>query len=167
MRIIGRRLTIYFDDSIIVIEKRGKANHQSDYEPRRISIDVNAESPLHLENIVERWDLSEGYEPIGKPLNNSYGQTIESYLTGDEFWLTAQEWDGFEAGDLSLERFVSTPKRPNTVNQKIMELFRLINSNNLDEAKIILDELREIIGGSEPELIRAETTIKRREIIGR
>ena len=49
----------------------------------------------------------------------------------------------------------------------MLELFRSINDNDLERAKEIVQKLGDKIGINEPELVNAEATIKRREIIGR
>jgi predicted ATP-binding protein involved in virulence len=66
-----------------------------------------------------------------------------------------------------LEDILGVPKRPQEIQDRILELFRTINNNDLEQAKKIVEELGDRIGTSEPELVKAEATIKRREIIGR
>jgi predicted ATP-binding protein involved in virulence len=66
-----------------------------------------------------------------------------------------------------LEDILGVSKRPQEIQDRMSELFRTINNNDLEGAKEIVRELGEKIGISEPELVKAEATIKRREIIGR
>lgn len=66
-----------------------------------------------------------------------------------------------------LEDILGVPKRPQEIQDRMLELFRTINNNDLEQAKKIVEELGDRIGTSEPELIKAEATIKRREIIAR
>jgi predicted ATP-binding protein involved in virulence len=66
-----------------------------------------------------------------------------------------------------LEDILGVLKRPQEIQDRMSELFRTINNNDLEGAKEIVRELGEKIGISEPELVKAEATIKRREIIGR
>jgi predicted ATP-binding protein involved in virulence len=66
-----------------------------------------------------------------------------------------------------LEDILGVSKRPQEIQDRMSELFRTINNNDLDGAKEIVRELGDKIGISEPELVKAEATIKRREIIGR
>jgi predicted ATP-binding protein involved in virulence len=66
-----------------------------------------------------------------------------------------------------LEDILGVSKRPQEIQDRMSELFRMINNNDLEGAKEIVRELGEKIGISEPELVKAEATIKRREIIGR
>jgi predicted ATP-binding protein involved in virulence len=66
-----------------------------------------------------------------------------------------------------LEDILGVPKRPQEIQDEMLELFRTINNNDLETAKKIVQELGDKIGINEPELVKAEATIKRREIIGR
>jgi predicted ATP-binding protein involved in virulence len=66
-----------------------------------------------------------------------------------------------------LEDILGVSKRPQEIQDRMLELFRTINNNDLESAKEIVQELGDRIGINEPELIKAEATIKRREIIGR
>jgi predicted ATP-binding protein involved in virulence len=66
-----------------------------------------------------------------------------------------------------LEDILGVPKRPQEIQDRMSELFRTINSNDLEGAKEIVRELGDKIGLAEPELVKAEATIRRREIIGR
>jgi predicted ATP-binding protein involved in virulence len=66
-----------------------------------------------------------------------------------------------------LEDVLGVSKRPQKIQERMSDLFRTINNNDLEGAKEIVRELGDKIGISEPELVKAEATIKRREIIGR
>jgi predicted ATP-binding protein involved in virulence len=66
-----------------------------------------------------------------------------------------------------LEDILGVSKRPKEIQERMLELFRTINNNDLASAKEIVQELGDRIGINEPELVKAEATIKRREIIGR
>jgi predicted ATP-binding protein involved in virulence len=66
-----------------------------------------------------------------------------------------------------LEDILGVSKRPQEIQDRMLELFRTINNNDLESAKQIAKELGDRIGINEPELVKAEATIKRREIIGR
>jgi predicted ATP-binding protein involved in virulence len=66
-----------------------------------------------------------------------------------------------------LEDILGVSKRPQEIQDRMLELFRTINKNDLESAKKIVQELVTKIGTTDPELVKAEATIKRREIIGR
>ncbi len=66
-----------------------------------------------------------------------------------------------------LEDIMGVPKRRAEIEARILELFRIIHDGELDRAKDLIQDLATEIGIDEPELIRAASTIHRREVIGR
>jgi predicted ATP-binding protein involved in virulence len=66
-----------------------------------------------------------------------------------------------------LEDIMGVSKRPPEIEARILELFRIIHDGELDRAKDLIQDLATEIGIDEPELIRAASTIHRREVIGR
>jgi predicted ATP-binding protein involved in virulence len=66
-----------------------------------------------------------------------------------------------------LEDIMGVSKRPPEIEARILELFRIIHDGELDRAKDLIQGLATEIGIDEPELIRAASTIHRREVIGR
>jgi predicted ATP-binding protein involved in virulence len=66
-----------------------------------------------------------------------------------------------------LEDIMGVSKRPPEIETRILELFRIIHDGELDRAKDLIQDLAIEIGIDEPELIRAASTIHRREVIGR
>jgi predicted ATP-binding protein involved in virulence len=66
-----------------------------------------------------------------------------------------------------LEDIMGVTKRPPEIEARILELFRVIHDGELAQAKGIIQDLASEIGIDEPELIRAASTIHRREVIGR
>jgi predicted ATP-binding protein involved in virulence len=66
-----------------------------------------------------------------------------------------------------LEDIMGVSKRPPEIEARILELFRVIHDGELDRAKDLIQDLATEIGIDEPELIRAASTIHRREVIGR
>jgi predicted ATP-binding protein involved in virulence len=66
-----------------------------------------------------------------------------------------------------LEDIMGVSKRPPEIEARILELFRIIHDGELDRAKDLIQNLATEIGIDEPELIRAASTIHRREVIGR
>ena len=66
-----------------------------------------------------------------------------------------------------LEDLMGVSKRPQDIKESLHKLFQLINSDNLDAAKNLSHEIAEIIGEDEPELIKANVSIRRKEILKR
>jgi len=81
---------------------------------------------------------------VSKP-QESYGKTVERILE-DLMGLTTT--------------------RPDEVNVKLREIYDKIQQGNLDEAKQMIVSMRKIIA-EDPELVKAEVLIKRKEIIGK
>ena len=66
-----------------------------------------------------------------------------------------------------LEDYMGTPERPQDIKDKILEIFQVIDQNDLAEAKKLCESLGSEIGSDEPELIRARAVIRRKEILGK
>lgn len=68
--------------------------------------------------------------------------------------------------DRILEDLLGVDARPGKEKQSLRDLFALIQDGRLDSAKQKLNDLLELIG-EDPEITRAQTLIKRKEIIGK
>lgn len=66
-----------------------------------------------------------------------------------------------------LEDLMGVAERPQEIKDRLLELFRVIDKGNLARAKIIRQELARDIGGDEPEFVRADILMRRREILNR
>ena len=66
-----------------------------------------------------------------------------------------------------LEDIMGVPERPQEIKEDILRIFRLIESGNLTEAQQLRQAIADKIGSDEPELIKAATSIRRREILDR
>ena len=64
-----------------------------------------------------------------------------------------------------LEDIMGVPERPQEIKEDILKLFQLIDKGNLNKAQQLRQEIAEKIGSDEPELIKAATSIRRREIL--
>lgn len=65
-----------------------------------------------------------------------------------------------------LEGLMETSERPADVKEEIMQLFRLIDDNQLNQARNLLQHLETKIGTQEPKLAKAEVLIHRKEVLG-
>ena len=72
-----------------------------------------------------------------------------------------------KSSDRQLEDNLDVDARPSEVKEGLHELFKIIQQDNLDGAKLKIKELANIIEGSESELFKAEALIKRKEILGK
>ncbi|MCC5607752.1 AAA family ATPase [Nostoc sp. CHAB 5834] len=66
-----------------------------------------------------------------------------------------------------LEDLMGVPARPQEIKDRLHELFRLIDEGNLDGARQLSQEISDIIGQDEPELVKASVSIRRKEILKR
>ncbi|WP_375505342.1 AAA family ATPase [uncultured Nostoc sp.] len=66
-----------------------------------------------------------------------------------------------------LEDLMGVPARPQEIKDRLHELFRLIDEGNLDGARELSQEISDIIGQDEPELVKASVSIRRKEILKR
>ena len=66
-----------------------------------------------------------------------------------------------------LEDIMGVPERPQEIKEDILKLFQIIDEGNLNKAQQLRQEIADKIGSDEPELIKAATSIRRREILKR
>ncbi|MEA5551563.1 AAA family ATPase [Anabaena cylindrica UHCC 0172] len=66
-----------------------------------------------------------------------------------------------------LEDLMGVPKRPQEFQDSLHQLFQLIEEGNLDGARQLSQQIADIMGESEPELVKARVSIKRKEILKR
>jgi len=62
---------------------------------------------------------------------------------------------------------MGVPARPQEIKDRLHELFRLIDEGNLDGARQLSQEIADMIGQDEPELVKASVSIRRKEILKR
>lgn len=66
-----------------------------------------------------------------------------------------------------LEDLMGTPARPQPIKDEILELFRIIDRGDLEAAKQLRDQIIDQIGSDEPELVKADVLMRRKEILKR
>ncbi len=66
-----------------------------------------------------------------------------------------------------LEDLMEVPERPQKIKDSLQQLFRFIDDGNLEAAKELRQELVEKIGDDEPEFVRADVLIRRKEILNK
>lgn len=66
-----------------------------------------------------------------------------------------------------LEDVMGVSERPLEIKQDLLNLFQIIEEGNLEAAQQLRQEIADKIGSDEPELIKAATSIKRKEILNR
>ncbi|WP_318781167.1 AAA family ATPase [Amazonocrinis nigriterrae] len=66
-----------------------------------------------------------------------------------------------------LEDLMDVPARPQEIKESLLELFRLIDAGNLEGARELRQQLANEIGADEPEFVKADVLIRRKEILNR
>lgn len=69
--------------------------------------------------------------------------------------------------DRILEDLLGVDSRPSDIKNEIEKLYRHIESGELDKAKLLYKDLSDKIIGGDPELVKANVLIKRKEITGK
>lgn len=69
--------------------------------------------------------------------------------------------------DRQLEDILGVEARPLKIKEELHQLYKLIQEPKLEEAKQLMAELENEIEGREPELVKADVLIKRKEILGK
>ncbi|KAB8317460.1 AAA family ATPase [Tolypothrix campylonemoides VB511288] len=66
-----------------------------------------------------------------------------------------------------LEDLMGVSERPQEIKENLRDLFRLIDQGHLDSAKQLRQNLADEIGEDDPEFVRADVLIRRKEILNR
>ncbi|MEG4455217.1 AAA family ATPase [Microcoleus sp. N9_A1] len=66
-----------------------------------------------------------------------------------------------------LETLMGTPERPQEIQESLHELFRFIDKGELDNARRLRQELAHRMGEEDPEFVRADWLIQRKEILNK
>ncbi|MEG4119440.1 AAA family ATPase [Microcoleus sp. N9_B4] len=66
-----------------------------------------------------------------------------------------------------LETLMGTPERPQEILESLRELFRFIDKGELDNARRLRQELAHRMGEEDPEFVRADWLIQRKEILNK
>ncbi|MBD2566831.1 AAA family ATPase [Anabaena lutea] len=66
-----------------------------------------------------------------------------------------------------LEDLMDVPERPQKIKDELLALFRLIDAGNIEGARQLRQQLAKKIGESEPDFVKADVLIRRKEILKR
>jgi len=69
--------------------------------------------------------------------------------------------------DRQLEDILGVESRPLEIKEELHQLYKLIQEQKLEDAKQLMAKLENKIEGREPELVKADVLIKRKEILGK
>lgn len=135
------------------------------------------EIDLHLHPAWQRTLAStlETTFPHCQFLLSTHSPAMLSHLDPNSIWILERTSCGIEAKrpsqaygqtvDRVLEDIMNVPARPVEIQSKLAKLFLAIEQGNLQEAMDILRELKGKIG-ADPDLVKADVLIRRKELAG-
>ena len=136
------------------------------------------EADLHLHPAWQRRLVPAFVEtfPNCQFLLSTHSPAILSHLKPDNIWILKRAKKGIEATrpnsaygqtmDRILEDIMDVPARPEKVKDHMARLFLAIERGKLERAERILGELQHEIG-ADPDLVKAQVLIRRKEVLGR
>lgn len=137
------------------------------------------EVDLHLHPYWQRLIVSKLTEvfPNCQFIITTHSPQILSHVKAESIFLLEQK-DGNmsvakptesygKSSDRQLEDILGVEARPVEIKDELHQLFKLIQEQKLDEARGLMAKLEDAIEGREPELIKANVLIKRKEILGK
>ena len=135
------------------------------------------EIDLHLHPAWQRMIASnlEKTFPNCQFLLSTHSPAILSHLDPNSIWMLERTGCGIEAKrpsqaygqavDRVLEDIMNVPARPVEIGRKLDKLFLAIEQGNLQKAKDVLRKLKGKIG-ADPDLVKADLLIRRKELAG-
>ncbi|MEI6207586.1 MAG: hypothetical protein WCP20_12460 [Desulfuromonadales bacterium] len=106
----------------------------------------------------------------------THSPQVLSCISPESVLLISREKDGLKVSSPEdsfgldsnriLEDLMNVSERPAEMKQRFDELFTLIDNNQLEPARKLIAELKEVIH-ADPDLVKAETIIRRKEILGK
>ena len=135
------------------------------------------EVDLHLHPAWQRRFVSALEEtfPNSQFILSTHSPAILSHVDTSGIWLLERASHGIDAKrptdsygqavDRIMEDIMNVPARPEEVGKELSRLFRAIERGELTKAKGILHELKAEIG-TDPDLVKADVFIQRKEVLG-
>ena len=93
----------------------------------------------------------------------------QEYIKGenDTFHFQKPESSFGRDSNQILEDIMDVPERPIEIQENLAQMFRLIDAGNLADARQLRQNLANEIGEDDPEFVRADVLIRRKEILNR
>ncbi|MDO8609393.1 MAG: AAA family ATPase [bacterium] len=137
------------------------------------------EIDLHLHPAWQRIIISQLTEVFSNCqfIVTTHSPQILSHVKAEHVFLLKQENDNLsvikptesygKSSDSLLEDILGVESRPLLIKKELHQLFKLIQEQNLEKAKKLMHKLENEIEGREPELVKANVLIQRKEILGK
>jgi predicted ATP-binding protein involved in virulence len=136
------------------------------------------EVDLHLHPAWQRIIISKLTEvfPNCQFIITTHSPQILSHVSAEHIFLLLQKNNNMEIikptesygknTDRILEDILGVESRPLKIKKELHQLFQLIQKKDLDKARELMNKLENEIEGREPELVKANVLIERKEILG-
>lgn len=137
------------------------------------------EIDLHLHPLWQRVIVSKLTEvfPNCQFIVSTHSPQVLSHVKAEHIFILQPEDDNIsvikpaesfgKSTDRQLEDILGVEARPLKIKEDLHRLYLLIQKQEIEEAKHLMKELENTIEGSEPELVKANVLIKRKEILGK
>ena len=137
------------------------------------------EVDLHLHPKWQRLIISKLVEvfPNTQFIVTTHSPQILSHVKAENIFLLKQEEDNIsvtkptesygKSTNRQLEDILGVEARPLEIKKDLHKLFKLIQEMDLEGAKTLMNKLEDKIEGREPELVKANVLIQRKEILGK
>jgi len=137
------------------------------------------EIDLHLHPLWQRVIVSKLTEvfPSCQFIISTHSPQILSHVRAEHIFILQPKKDDIfvtkpiesygRSTDRQLEDILGVASRPEDIKEELHDLYVLIQKQELKKAKELISKLENQIEGREPELVKAEVLIKRKEILGK
>jgi predicted ATP-binding protein involved in virulence len=137
------------------------------------------EIDLHLHPAWQRVIISKLTEvfPNCQFIVTTHSPQILSHVKAEHVFLLVQKNDNMDvikptesygkSSDRLLEDILGVESRPLLIKNELHQLFKLIQDKDLEKARKLMQKLESEIEGREPELVKANVLIQRKEILGK
>lgn len=137
------------------------------------------EIDLHLHPAWQRIIISKLTEvfPNCQFIVTTHSPQILSHVQAEHIFLLVQEKNNMKvikptesygkSSDRLLEDILGVESRPLVIKKELHKLFQLIQDKDLEKAKKLMQKLENEIEGREPELVKANVLIQRKEVLGK
>jgi len=137
------------------------------------------EIDLHLHPLWQRVIVSKLTEvfPNCQFIVSTHSPQVLSHVKAEHIFILRPEKDNISiikpeesygrSTDRQLEDILGVESRPLQVKKELHQLYLLIKDGKIEDAKRLMTKLENEIEGREPELVKADVLIKRKEILGK
>ena len=162
-----------------IARRLSMANPRMDNPLKGDGIVLIDEIDLHLHPLWQRVIISRLTEvfPNCQFIVSTHSPQVLSHVKAEHIFILKPTKDDIsiekptesygKSTDRQLEDILGVASRPDNIKEELHNLYILIQEKKLVDAKVLMKTLEKEIEGREPELVKAEVLIKRKEILGK